>query len=386
MALNNTDQSVFFGTSGSSEYLAQQLTRIGGTRILCVTGRASFQDSGGEALLSSALKTQASCHFSEFGANPELGELSDGLDCFRNFSPDCIIAVGGGSVLDMAKLINFFGSTQLDPLKYFKTPIYAENSNLLPMIAIPTTAGTGSEATCFSVLYKERKKYSVEHPNMLPSVVILNHELTESMAPYQVACSGFDAFSQALESFWAVGSTEQTRKYSAEAISLCMRHLEGAVLRPTPEHRKGMMKAAHLAGKAINIAKTTAAHALSYTLTSCYGLPHGHAVAMFLPLVLKLNAVAQEVDLNDPRGIEFVNARMDDLYAMLNCNSPNDASEFLQRLILRIGLGGEWVGTSGVDIDELHTCIVNHVNMERMGNNPRRFSSADLKLIASRIQ
>ncbi len=386
MDLNCTDQSVFFGTSGSGDYLVRQLARMEGSRILCVTGRESYRRSGAAGLMADAMKTHATCRFSEFSTNPVLDELLVGLVCFRNFSPDCMVAVGGGSVLDMAKLINFFGSTQMDPQKYLHRAAPEMEGNLLPMIAIPTTAGTGSEATRFSVLYKDKTKYSVEHPSMLPDVVILNPGLTESMSPYQAACCGFDAFSQAVESYWAVGSTERSRKYSAKAISLCMQHLEGAVLKSTIEHRRGMMEAAHLAGKAINIAKTTAAHALSYTLTSHYGLPHGHAVAMMLPWVFELNAAVQELDLNDPRGMGFVGPRMDELCAMLHCGSADDVARFLQRLAFRIGLDGAWVGGSGADIAEIRSSMVDHANMERMGNNPRRFVRVDLQRIASHIR
>ena len=115
-------------------------------------------------------------------------------------------------------------------------------------------------------------------------------------------------------------------------------------------------------------------------------MPHGHAGAMLLPGVFKLNADVQESDLNDSRGMDFIEARMADLYAMLNCDSSRAASEFLQQLILRIGLDGEWVGTLGVDIDEMRAALIRQVNLERMGNNPRKFSHADLECIASYIR
>jgi len=385
MDLNSTDQVVYFGTSDCGDFLTKQLDRMNVSHILYVTGRESYCRSGAAELIAEALKSRVSFRVSDFSVNPAVEELEAGLVCFREFKPDAIVAIGGGSVLDMAKLINFFGVTLLDPQKYVLQAPPDVDRNLLPMIAIPTTAGTGSEATRFSVLYKEKTKYSVEQSCMLPDVVILNPELTESMSAYQTACCGFDAFSQAIESFWAVGSTEKSREDSARAIFLCMNHLEEAVLNPTAAHRVGMMEAAFFAGKAINVAKTTAAHALSYTLTSHYGLPHGHAVAMMFPVLFRLNADARK-ELNDPRGEDFIDARMTELCSMLDCSSPDEASLFFQQLVLRIGLDRTWVGALELNVDEICSCIIEHANIKRMANNPRKFMRCDLQEIISFIR
>src|SRR5262249_51347864 len=138
----------------------------------------------------------------------------------------------------------------------------------LPLVAIPTTAGSGSEATPFAVLYVGHVKHSIAGPAMLPDVAIVDPSLTDSMSPALTAVTGMDAFSQAVESYWCIHSTERSKAYARRAIALVLEHLEVAVTAPREENRRAMSKAAHLAGRAIAITKTTGAHALSYPLTS----------------------------------------------------------------------------------------------------------------------
>lgn len=383
MLLDSEDQAVFFGDTGSVEFLAEQLARLKCNRIFCVTGKDSYSASGADTLLRNVLRNRERFRFSEFSANPEFLDLKAGLKHFRSFNPDCIIGIGGGSVLDMAKLIRFFGSSGMGLEEWFDETPAEQSTETLPMVAVPTTAGAGSEATAFAVLYRDGKKYSVAHGSMLPDVAVLNPKLTESLSPYQTACSGFDAFAQAIESYWAVGSTETSRKYSAEAIELCMAHLEDAVLDPVAVHREGLMKAAYLAGRAINTAKTTAAHALSYALTALYGLPHGHAVAMMLPWVFALNAGVASLNVADPRGIEYVKDRMEELCGMLGQGSAESTVCFLQEMCVRIGLNRNWIKDLGVGVEEMQACIVNGVNEKRAGNNPRRLNAENLQWVAS---
>ena len=383
---NCSDQEVFFGVDGSGTYLQKQLANLNGTRVLFVTGKDSFRLSGAKKFLSESLDMGIEFRFSDFSPNPTYDDVLRGVQVFADVSPDCIIAIGGGSVLDMAKLVNFFGSTRWSLSQYFQQVPEMGEIVLLPLIAIPTTAGAGSESTGFSVLYKDKKKHSVAHPCLLPDVAILNPELTLSMSPYQTACCGFDALSQAVESYWAAGATDVSQPYSAKALTLCMQHLEGAVLNPTIEHRTGMMEAAYLAGKAINIAKTTAAHALSYTLTAHYGLPHGHAVAMMLPWIFEVNAAAPDCDVNDPRGAGYVRTTLQKLCMLLGGDSSEMAIERLRELMACIGLTNKWFSEKGVDLAKVRSRIIQEVNQERLGNNPRRLSREILEHVAMHIQ
>ena len=384
METNCGDQKIFFGAGDGD--LPERLANLVGARVLFVTGKDSFRLSGAEKFLREALNMEIEFRFSDFNPNPTYDDVLRGIKVFAEVGPDAIIAVGGGSVLDMAKLINLFGSTQWSLSQYLQQAHDTLEPVLLPLVAIPTTAGSGSEATGFAVLYKDGEKHSVAHSCMLPDVAILNPELTLSMSPYQTACCGFDALAQSVESYWAVGATDVSRQYSAKATALCMRHLEKAVLTPAIEHRSGMMEAAYWAGKAINIAKTTAAHALSYTLTAHYGLPHGHAVAMMLPWVFALNAEISTSSLNDSRGVGFAKNTMDDLGCMLGGGSAEETVLFLQELCCRIGLDRGWIKAAGVNVEEMHAHIVDDVNENRLGNNPRAMDAENIQWVASHIR
>ena len=169
------------------------------------------------------------------------------------------------------------------------------------MIAIPTTAGTGSEATHFAVVYVDGEKYSLAHPYLVPAYAVIDPLLTYSLPAGVTAASGLDAFCQAIESIWAVGATDVSHTFATEAARLAVQHLRAAVQNPTDTARAGMCRAAHLSGKAINISKTTAPHALSYVLTAEYGLAHGVAVALTLAPMLQYNAQVTAIDCADPR-------------------------------------------------------------------------------------
>lgn len=177
---------------------------------------------------------------------------------------DEIISIGGGSTIDVGKYLAF-------NLKKKHT-------------AIPTTAGTGSEMTKFAVFVKNGKKFSLENDKLIPDKFVLDPSLVVSLSPYQTASGGLDALCQAIESYWSPLATKESRYYSFVAINLIMENLEKSYKEPENEElRKYMLWAANLSGRAINITRTSICHAISYPLTTRYGIPHGIACALTLP-------------------------------------------------------------------------------------------------------
>ena len=382
----NAAGHVHVGADGAEAFLLEFLA-IGGVSsgIFLVAGRHSFEASGVARTLAPLLADRRVARFSDFSANPEVGELRQALAAFRESGAGLILAAGGGSALDLGKLVNYFSSMGLEPEDYLKGA-RGGGAGFRPLLAIPTTAGSGSEATHFAVLYDGVEKASIGDPRLVPSHAWLNAAFTESLSPYQAACSGFDALAQAIESSWAVCSTDSSRRASAQAVRLCREHLEGAVLKPSLAHRSGMLEAAHLAGQAINVSKTTAAHALSYSLTAHYGLAHGHAVAMTLPAVFEANAAVTAEDINDPRGVAHVRAVMQDLCACLGAGSTAQAVHEIQSLMARIGISSAWFREHGIEPGEVRKQVLREVNQERLGNNPRRLADAAMASIVERIQ
>jgi alcohol dehydrogenase class IV len=321
--------------------------------------------------------------FADFTANPRLEDIQAGTRQFLAAPCDVIVGIGGGSALDVAKMIGIFaGNEHIVAERIVRNNATIERRGL-PVIAIPTTSGTGAQVTRFSALYVDGLKYSVSHPFVLPAVAIVDPKLTYSMPAALTASTGVDALSQGLESMWAVGSTEESQEYAGESVRLAVRHLSKAVHHPCPDSRRGMALAAHLAGQAIDISKTTAAHALSYTFTSDYGVPHGQAVGLTLGPILSYNAAVTEEDCADPRGPGPVADALERVLGVLNCADAEAGQARITNLLREVNCPTR-LSEIGVKSPEERAAIAAGVNAERMSNNPRQLDGMALeKLLAS---
>ena len=319
-----------------SSLLRERVTK----QVFLVRGKHSFVSCGAQEVLHK-VQDLTGVHFIEymdFSPNPKDEEAHEGLQRVLEASPDIILAIGGGSVLDIAKLIRHYA---------------AEQGCALPLWAIPTTSGTGAEATHFAVVYREGKKCSVEADDILPDVVLLYPPFTYKNDAYLTACTGFDALAQAIESYWAKGANEESRTYSLKALNLLWKQLPLLIKGSTDEFRDQVSEGAYWAGRAINISKTTAPHAFSYEFTSHYGYPHGHAVALTFPFFMRLNGT-------------------EELYRILGV-APSDAIRKMEEYIMSLGLSLHL--SSEVDIPT----TLQQVNMQRLGNNPVNVTSDIVK-------
>lgn len=365
-------QQVHMGR-GSLSRLGAVLRELEPRRILLVTGKSLYVVSGAQSLVEEQLGSIPTTRFDEFSPNPRIEEALAGAEVYAKAGCDAILAVGGGSTIDVAKTINVIHSQPDDALDVV-TGVKPVTPPIGPLVAVPTTAGTGSEATHFAVVYVEGKKYSVAHESMLPTIAVVDSRLTDHLPPYETACTGFDALCQAIESYWSKGGTAQSRALAGQAITGITSKFLGAVRAGSPAARDQMHESAHNAGEAINVTKTTAPHALSYKITSDYGVPHGHAVAITLGRFFALNdTLAQQ------RGDELLRARLRDLYALLGMDSAEAAERYWYALMADCALEtslGE-LGAREVDLDSL----VDGVNLERLGNHPVPLSRDDLRSV-----
>lgn len=319
------------------------------TGVFLVRGKKSYVSSGAKYQMEQIL-SNFDCpvfEYFEFEENPKFEDLEKGVNLLESTGASIVIAIGGGSVLDMAKLIRFFYSYNGD----LEKGNFNKKRELLPLIAIPTTAGTGCEATRFAVLYKSKVKYSVDHIDILPDIAIVDPVFTYNNPKYLTACTGFDALAQAIEAFWNINATEKSDEYAMRAIQLLWPNLPIVVNSPTEDSRNKMSEGSYWAGKAINITRTTAPHAMSYAFTAYYGYPHGHAVSLTFPFWMEYNLKY----MTDQSKAEF-------LVNMLNL--PESVFLFLVDYIRKIGL--ELRGL--VDIDK--NIILTSVNIQRLRNNP----------------
>jgi alcohol dehydrogenase len=354
---------------GSLSQLSDIRAEFNAKTVMIVTGKASYALSGAKSIVDAALQDDNVVQFNDFDVNPKIEDAERGVALAIEAGVDLIVGIGGGSVMDMAKLIKAF-FTAPEKSKELTKGELAMTDPGIPMVLVPTTSGSGSEATHFAVVYIGLDKYSLASQLLLPDGVILDGYLTASTSPYQMACNGLDALAQAIESAWAAGSTEQSREYSFRAVSLCAKYLK-EVLAPgaCEDALQGMMEASNLAGKAINISKTTAAHAWSYAITSHYGVPHGHAVWLTLPSIFEMHAMASVDVVTDPRGMEHFTEIMTRLMDIWGITSAANSASHLKSYLQSINVESD-MKVIGVDTAEKRAFLSKQVNMQRMSNNP----------------
>ncbi len=299
--------------------------------------------------------------FKDFQSNPQYDSVVKGVGLFRRERCDSIIAVGGGSAMDVAKCIKAYAnmSGSGDNGEYLKQEI---TSNDIPFLAMPTTAGTGSEATRYAVIYFESKKQSVTSDSLIPQTVLMNSDALKTLPIYQRKATMMDALCHAIESYWSVNSTDESKEYSREAIKNILVYMDG-YLQNTEDGNAGMLMAAHTAGKAINITQTTAGHAMCYKLTGLYGIAHGHA-AILCDRVLYPWMIENTDKCIDPRGQEYMARTLDEIGQAMGCSGAQEGAGKLQDIFLSLGF--EIPEASNEQFLEL----VSSVNPERLRNHP----------------
>lgn len=264
--------------------------------------------------------------FHELAENPSTEHVRAGLHVAQEFCPDLLVGLGGGSSMDCAKGINFLyscGGKMSDYWGVGKAP-----SPMLPMIAIPTTAGTGSETQSFALISDSHThvKMACGDPKAAPAVAILDPLLTCSQPARVTALTGIDALTHALESFVTTKRNAMSDCYAREAWMLLARGFPRVIEEPSDlQGRSQMQLGAAFAGMAIEASMLGAAHALANPLTAYLDVPHGQAVGMMMPHVIRFNA-------------SCVESRYRELVHLLPEVSPSDrrvASEILADRFIR---------------------------------------------------
>jgi len=299
--------------------------------------------------------------FRDFQPNPLYENVQAGVELFRTENCDSIIAVGGGSAMDVAKCIKLYSSLPGDGVdgSWF-TAEYVAND--IPFLAMPTTAGTGSEATRYAVIYYDGKKQSVTSESFIPEVVLMDPNTLITLPPYQKKATMCDALCHAIESFWSVNSTEESKGYSRAAIQGVIEHMDG-YLANTEEGRAGMLRAANLGGKAINITQTTAGHAMCYKITSLFKSAHGHA-AVLCDRVLFPWMVENTDKCIDPRGEKYLRRTLDEIGQAMGCENAQSGAEKLVEIFEKLEL--EVPEATEAQFEELKTSV----NPVRLKNHP----------------
>ncbi len=312
--------------------------------------------------------------FTDFMPNPQYESVVKGVELFRLESCDMIIAVGGGSAIDVAKCIKLYSN--MDSSRNYLTQEIVPNN--IDFLAVPTTAGTGSEATRYAVIYYNGEKQSVADKSCIPPAVLMDSSVLKTLPLYQKKSTMMDALCHAIESFWSVNSTEESEQYSEQAIKMILANKD-TYLNNTDYGNENMLKAANIAGKAINITQTTAGHAMCYKLTSLYGIAHGHAAALCVSELFPYMFEHTE-DTVDPRGKKYLESTFEKIAKAFSCSNVNDAIIKYQKLLRWLDFEAVSIKTAD-DISILKTSV----NPTRLKNNPVRLDQAQIEILYTRI-
>ena len=299
--------------------------------------------------------------FQKFQPNPLYENVLDGVQVFRKELCDAIIAVGGGSAIDVAKCIKL----------YAKIPDNGQNGswlnevpveNNIPFLAIPTTAGSGSEATKYAVIYYKGKKQSITSENIIPQTVLLAPDTLKTLPDYQKKATMCDALCHAIESFWSLNSTDESKELSRSAIHTIIDNIDDYI-NNKESGLKNMLIAANTAGKAINITQTTAGHAMSYKITSLFGCSHGHATILCNRILFSW--MIDNVDrCVDPRGKEYLKRTLNEIGIAMGCKNAESGAKKLQKIFMDLKF--QIPKPSETQYTELKTSV----NPIRLKNNP----------------
>ena len=313
--------------------------------------------------------------FSSFTPNPLYEQVVEGVEFFNDEKCEAILVVGGGSAIDVAKCIKLFSN--MDHSQNYLGQEARSDSNI-PLIAVPTTAGTGSEATRFAVVYYKGEKQSIANDGIVPDYAVLIADNLKTLPAYQKKCALLDALCQAIESWWSVNSTEESVEYSKLSAGLIRDNFERYLQGDETANEK-IMLASNYSGRAINITQTTAPHAMSYKLTSLYNIAHGHAVALCMPKVWRYMYMNIELSIH-PKGPDFLSGVFESIALTLNCPSVEDAIEYFEDILKKHGMTGPENASSA----ELEL-LVSSVNTTRLKNNPVRLDDRVIKELYTEI-
>lgn len=368
------EQTVVFPDKGYAEFGRCFLESD--IRKICVVCGSSFKRLAIGKFITEffAANDIETVFFSDFQPNPDYESVVRGVEAFKSSDCDSILAVGGGSAMDVAKCIKLYATMPLGS-DYINQKIVP---NDIPFFAVPTTAGTGSEATRFAVIYYNGVKQSITDYSCIPQVVLLDPSVLETLPDYQRKVTMLDAFCHAVESFWSVNSTDESKQFSTDAIRLILSNME-SYLKNEYDGNKNMLMAANIAGKAINITQTTAGHAMCYKLTSLYGIAHGHAAALCVSELWPFMIENTEKCI-DGRGKNYLDSVFKEIAGVMGVNAPMDAAVKFQNIVKQLNLKAPEIKSEG-DFEILKKSV----NPTRLKNNPVELDEDTIDMLYHKI-
>ena len=344
-------------------------------KIFILCGNKSLVSSGAEKFLEAEFKNKEIKIFKKNSEIPILEELIEIIKQIRNFKPNLILAIGGGAVIDYAKIANVV-DVRPDLSELIVNYTYPFKDKYTKLAVIPTTAGSGAEVTSNAVIYVDGIKHSFESNLLIPDNFFLIPEFLIS-APNKIkASAGFDAIAQALESLISKKSNDQSVEYASKSLRISTNSYISFLNEPNLKNATEMSIAANLAGKAINISKTTVPHATSYPFTSLFNISHGHAVGLFFEKFFKFNYINL-----DKSEVSFdLKKRFDLIFNLFDVPNIDNFSSKISLIKSQAKLEDD-MKLLNIDLEKNMEKIIGGVNLLRLGNNPVKINGDDIKNI-----
>jgi len=363
---------IIFGV-GSLNKLAEVVGAFSPKKIVLVTGKQSMKKFGIADKIIENLKGYPVAVYDNVEHNPTTRNIEDGLQFLKKEEGNLVIGLGGGSAIDFAKAIAVLLKHPSSVSEYLSTNREIINRGI-PIIAIPTTAGTGSEVTQYASIIHEdtKKKISLTHDYLRPNVAILEPALTVTMSKFITAITGLDALSQCIEAYWSRNHTHVSDVFALKGIKLISDNIVNAYNHPDKiELRSNMSLASLFSGIAISIAATTIVHSVSYPLTARFNVPHGLSCSLTLPSFIRYNS-------------EVIGGRILDMAKAINAETVGDFIQKIDEIIVNVKLPRR-LSEVGVNSEDIDLIVKEGFRPDRAGNNPREVTVEGLRKILKGI-
>ena len=355
----------------SSEDILKYINDKSFKKIFVLCGKKSFVNSGAENLLKNISNKEIKLFYKK-SEIPILEELIEIIKDIKNFKPDLFLAIGGGAVIDYAKIANVV-DIRPDLAELIVNYTYPFKKKYTKLAVIPTTAGSGAEVTSNAVIYVDGIKHSFESELLIPDHFFLIPEFLIS-APNKIkASSGFDAIAQALESLVSRKSNDKSVEYASKSLRVSVNSFISFINEPNMKNATEMSIASNLAGKAISISKTTAPHAASYPFTSLFNISHGHAVSLFFEKFFKFNYE----NLDKSETSFDLKKRFDLIFNLFDVQDINGFNSKISLIKKKANLEDD-LTKFNIDIIKSSEDVLKGINLLRLGNNPVKIDGKDI--------
>ena len=376
------NETSYFGP-GARKVLPEVIQRLGKKKALVVTDKGLIQ-FGVAKMVTDVLDEAGVAYdvFSEVKPNPTVKNVQDGVAAFKASGADLLVAIGGGSAMDTAKGIGIVvANPEFADVVSLEGCAPTKNKSV-PMVALPTTAGTAAETTINYVIIDEEKKKKMVcvDPNDIPAVAVIDAELMYSLPRSLTAATGMDALTHAIEGYITKGAWEMSDMFEIEAIRMISRYLPVAVDEPqNPEGRNGMAVAQYIAGMAFSNVGLGLVHGMAHPMGSLFDVPHGVANALLLPTVMEYN-MPECID-KYPRIAEAMGV---DIKGMTPQEALQAAVDAVRALAIRVGIP-QHLSDLGIKESDIPALAEQAIADVCTPGNPRECSLEDIKTLYRQV-